>query len=395
MDTGQQIFHDRVQTLTVYNPDDFMAPPVIRIGTSDRLNINFDIIGDDYEYLRYKVIHCNFDWLPSRLMESEFVNGFNEVEIDDYAFSSNTYIHYVNYNISLPNPDMPIIHSGNYLLQVYPEYEPDNILLQARFSVSEQISPIKGGITTRTDQGVDSEYQQLFFNTDISSLPNINPYQDLIVTLTQNNRPETSRYINHPIRVEGGKVVFEHAPQLIFEAGNEYRRFETVRTDYPGMHVDSVKYIDGIWHAWLQPDFARLHKEYNYDSTQHGRFKIDEYNSMEPDLSSDYVMVHFTLDPIEYQKGTIYVDGDFTNHRFTDINMMRYDWEDGLYHAAIPLKQGSYNYQYIVLPENGGLPSPRSIEGNKYETQNEYLIQTYLRLPGFRGDRLIGTAILK
>ncbi|MCH5240915.1 MAG: DUF5103 domain-containing protein [Muribaculaceae bacterium] len=394
MDTGQQIFRNNVKTLSVYNPDNFLAPPVIRIGSHDKLNINFDIIGDDFEYLRYKVIHCNSDWQPSRLMESEYLNGFNEIEIDDYAFSSNTYIHYVNYNIAIPNPELPIIHSGNYLLQVYPEYEPDNIILQARFSVSEQISMIKGGITTRTDQGTDSEFQQLFLNTNISSLRNINPYQDLIIGITQNNRPETLRFINHPIRVEGGNVIFEHAPQLIFEAGNEYRRFETVRTDYPGMHVDSVKFMDGIWHAWLQPDAARTHKEYTFDSTQHGRFKIDEYNSTEPDLSADYVMVHFSLDPIENQKGLIFVDGDFTQHQFNDSNLMRYDWNDGLYHADIPLKQGSYNYQYILLPENGGLPSSRNIEGNKYETQNEYLVQVFLRLPGSRGDRLIGTTVL-
>ena len=328
MDTGQQIFRDNVKTLSVYNPDNFMAPPVIRIGSADRLNINFDIIGEDYEYLRYKVIHCNADWQPSRLMESEYISGFNEVSIEDFAFSSNTYIHYVNYNITIPNPDLPILYSGNYLLQVYPEYEPDNVVLQARFSVSEQIAPIKGGITTRTDQGTDSEFQQLFLNTDISSIQNINPYQDLIITITQNNRPETSRFLTHPIRVEGGKVVFEHAPQLIFEAGNEYRRFETVRTDYPGMHVDSVKYLNGIWHAWLQPDNARIHKGYSYDSTQHGRFKIDEYNSTDPDLSADYVMVHFTLDPIEHPKGMIFVDGDFSQHQFTDSNMMRYDWND-------------------------------------------------------------------
>ena len=372
-----------------------MSPPIIRIGTADRLNINFDIIGDDFEYLRYKLIHCNSDWQPSSLMESEYLNGFNEAEIFDYAFSTNTYIHYVNYNITIPNPDLPIIHSGNYLLQVYPEYEPDNWILQARFSVSEQISIIKGGITTRTDQGVDNEYQQLFFNVDISSINTVNPYQDIIISITQNNRPETMRLLTHPIRVDAGKVVFEHAPQLIFEAGNEYRRFETVRTDYPGMHVDSVKYLDGIWHAWLRQDVARVHKEYSYDKTQHGRFKIDEYNSTEPDLSGDYIMVHFSLDPIEYQKGTIFVDGDFTQHQFDDSNLMRYDWNDGLYHADLPLKQGSYNYQYIVLPENGGLPSPRSIEGNKYETQNEYLVQAFLRMPGSRGDRLIGSVILQ
>lgn len=390
-DTGQQVFRENVRSLTIYNPDNFMAPPIIRFGTNDRLNINFDVIGEDNEYLRYKLIHCNSDWQPSRLMESEYLDGFNDIAIEDYAFSSNTYIHYVNYNISIPDANYPILSSGNYLLQVYPEYEPDNILLQTRFSVSEDITPIYGNMTTRTDRGVNDEYQQLFFSIDISSLRNINPFQDLLITIQQNNRPETIRTVSNPIRVENEKVVFEHLPQLIFEAGNEYRRFETVRTDYPGMHVDSVKYLNGLWHAWLQTDFSRLHKEYTFDKTQHGRFKIDEYNSTDPDLSSDYVMIHFSLDPGEYQREAIYLDGDFTNHRFEESNLMKYDWNDGLYHADIPLKQGSYNYQYVVLTENGTYPSTKNIEGNKFETQNEYLIQVFLKLPGSRADRLIGT----
>ena len=393
-DTEQQIFRENVRSLTVYNPDNFMAPPVIRFGSGDRLNINFDIISEDTEYLRYRIIHCNADWQPSRLMESEYLDGFNEVAIDDYAFSTNTYIHYVNYNITIPNQELPILVSGNYILQVYPEYEPDELLLQARFSVSEEIAPLAAALTTRTDKGVNSEYQQLFFNVDISSIENINPYQDLLVMITQNNRPETARIISHPMRVEKTKVIFEHDPNLIFEASNEYRRFETVRTDYPGMHVDSVKFKDGIWHAWLKPDFSRLHKEYIFDKTQHGRFKIDEYNSTEPDLASDYVMVHFSLDPGEYQNGYIFVDGDFTNHRFEESNRLKYDWNDGLYHAEIPLKQGSYNYQYIVIPEEGGFHSTKNIEGNKFETQNEYLIQVFLRLPGSRADRLIGSYLI-
>ena len=390
IDTRQQIFKPNVRTLSVSNPGNFMAPPVIRMGTGDRLNINFDIIGDEHTYLRYRLIHCNAEWQPSRLLESEYINGFNETPIEDYAYSSNTYVHYVNYNISLPDPNLPILASGNYLLQVFPESEPDDILLQARFSISSETSIVEGGITTRTDKGTNSEFQQLFFNVDLSSLPNINPFQDLIISVVQNNDPSSARFVSHPLRVDRGKAIFEHTPELIFDGGNEFRRFETVRTDYPGMHVDSVKFKDGLWHAWLQQDFSRKDREYVYDSTQHGRFKIDEYNSTEPDLSADYVMVHFSLDPGERQYGEIYIDGDMTNHILNDQNLMRYDWNSGHYQASIPLKQGSYNYKYTVLSEKG-LPSSSSIEGNKYETSNEYLINVYLRSPGSRGDMLVAS----
>ena len=183
-------------------------------------------------------------------------------------------------------------------------------------------------------------------------------------------------------------------PELVFRAGNEYRRFETVRTDYPGMNVDSVKFGENNWHAWLMQDESRVEKDYNFDITQHGRFKIDEYSADDPDLGADYVTVHFTLDIPEVIGADVYIDGDFALHQFNDFNKMRFDHDRGLYTAEIPLKQGSYNYQYVIASKNKSAdPSP--IEGDKYETGNEYLVCVYLRKPGSRADRLIGTALIQ
>ncbi len=392
VNTASAIFAPRVRTLSVRNPDNFMAPAVIRPATDDRLVINFDIIGDAHEYLRYRLLHCNADWQPSRLLESEYVDGFNEAQITDYAYSSNTYVHYVNYNIVIPNEDMRPLASGNYLLQVFNEDTPDETLLQCRFSVTESSVVIHPRVTTRTDRGFNTEWQQLDIDVDLSALPVTNAYQDLIVTVTQNNRPETTRTMTHPLRVESQHAIFEHDPNLIFGASNEYRRFETVRIDYPGMHVDSVRFGGTNWHAYLGYDENRAEKDYSFDKTQNGRFMIDEYNATDPDLGADYVTVHFTLDSPEVIGGDVYVDGDFALHRFDDRNRMTYDYTTQLYTAEIPLKQGSYNYQYVVLPKEGsGRPDPGPIEGNFYETRNEYLVQVYYRPPGARADRLVGT----
>ncbi len=326
VNTASAIFAPRVRTLSVRNPDNFMAPAVIRPATDDRLVINFDIIGDAHEYLRYRLLHCNADWQPSRLLESEYVDGFNEAQITDYAYSSNTYVHYVNYNIVIPNEDMRPLASGNYLLQVFNEDTPDETLLQCRFSVTESSVVIHPRVTTRTDRGFNTEWQQLDIDVDLSALPVTNAYQDLIVTVTQNNRPETTRTMTHPLRVESQHAIFEHDPNLIFGASNEYRRFETVRIDYPGMHVDSVRFGGTNWHAYLGYDENRAEKDYSFDKTQNGRFMIDEYNATDPDLGADYVTVHFTLDSPEVIGGDVYIDGDFALHRFDDRNRMTYNY---------------------------------------------------------------------
>lgn len=383
-----------LRTPAVRNPDNFMAPPVMRLGTADRLTFNFDIIGEDVRYLRYRLVHCNADWAPSRLLDSEIVEGFNEGTVDDTAFSSNTYTHFVNYSVVLPNADMSPLASGNYLLQVFDEGDPDEILLQLRFSVSENSAPVRAAMTTRTDLGFNSEWQQLSVAVDAGGLGHVNPYQDLVVTVQQNNRPQSEVVLPPPSRVDGNAVIYDHLPQLVFPGGNEYRRFETVRADYPGMGVDSVAFDGSRWHAWITPASVRAGHEYVYDRTQHGRFKVNEYSATDPDLGADYVVVHFSLDVPENPGSEIFVDGDFSLHASDDRHRMSYDREAGMYTLQIPLKQGSYNYQYTVRGPGQPVALPAPVEGNHYETDNEYLVKVFLRTPSSRGDRLIGTAIV-
>lgn len=402
-DTSDGVFHPAIRTVSLRNADNFMAPPVIRLGTNDQLVLNFDIISEQHQYLCYRLIHCNADWQPSQLLESEYVDGFNEGRIEDFAYSANTYIHYVNYNLIFPNEDMPILSGGNYLLQVYDEDDPSTVLLQTRFSVTENRIKLLPQLTTHTDRGFNTEWQQVDLAIDYSGMENVNPYSDFLVTVTQNNRPETTQTVSHPLRVENSTMIYAHDANLIFPASNEYRRFETVRSDYPGMSVDSVIFGGSNWHAYLRLDSPRAHQSYIYDRTQHGRFKVDEYNSTNPDLGADYVTVHFTLDSPEIIDHDIYVDGDFNLHRFDHINRMLYDPVDGVYRAAIPLKQGSYNYQYVAMADHGkgatGYSSLSAdatmIEGNFYETENEYLIKVFFRQPGSRADRLVGYGLLK
>ncbi|MDE6792481.1 MAG: DUF5103 domain-containing protein [Muribaculaceae bacterium] len=382
---------NHVRTLTIRNADDFMLPPVIRLSTSDRLRMNFDIIGEDREYLRYRLVHCNSDWTPSHLLEHEYLEGFNEGEIDDYAFSSNTFTHFVNYNLELPAQSLGITKSGNYLIQVYREEEPEDILFQTGFYVTENSVEVSGEVTTRTDRGFNTDSQQLEITIDAAGQEITNLWQDYIVKVIQNNVPRSVSTALQPLRVVGSKAFYSHNPNLIFPAGNEYRRFETVRADYSGMGIDSVGFSDGIRRAWITPDAPRAGKSYIYDRTQHGRFKIDEYNSTDPDLGADYVLTRFLLQIPERVGKGVYVDGEFTLHSPDGAHKMIYDSGQGGYVLEIPLKQGSYNYRYVFGNEDEAKAS--EIEGDYYETENDYAVFVYLREPGSRGDRLISVTV--
>lgn len=393
--TSTRIFDSRFKTLKVEVEDNFMAPPVIRLNSHDRLIVKFDEIGEDNSYLEYRLIHCNADWQPSRLIESEYVDGFNSVKIEDFAFSSATFVHYVNYLIEIPNDDIQILHSGNYLLQVYDPDDPDRTLLQARFQVSENIVNTAGDVTSRTDRGHYGEWQQLRFICNYDGLGNINPYQDLTVFVSQNGRELTRKQIKAPLRVGSNEIYYEHLPDLIFPASNEYRRFESTSNLFPGLNIDSLRYMGSNYHVWLKPDEPRSYKEYSFDRTQHGRFIVREYNATDSDIGADYITAHFRLETDRIPETEVYIDGEFTHGQFDSSNRMEYDAEQRAYTLQMPLKQGAYNYQYVTRPTGSPeLPSPSLLEGNKYETENEYLIEVWFRSPGARADRLVGYTTL-
>lgn len=394
-DTMTGVFKDRVKSLQAAVNGDVSAPPVITLGTSDHITFTFDHLAEDREFLRYSLVHCNADWQPSQLVSSEYLDGFNEGRVDDYAFSQVTTVHYVNYSLTIPNAEMAPLLSGNYLLRVYPENDPDDVWLQCRFMVSEQNAAVMARVSSRTDVDYNREHQQLEVVVDTEKSAVEDPFNDLTVMIQQNGRYDNEVALRQPLRMSGRHVShYEHLPKLIFDAGNEYRRFETVSTTYPGMRVEDIEYRDPYYHMSLYPDEPRTEDMYLYDQTQHGRFYIREYNSDASDTEADYVVVHFSLETPEIPDAMVFIDGDMVCRRFDPESLMTYNRATGRYERVMLLKQGSYNYQYLVVPKGESRGYTGAIEGDKYQTVNEYLIKVYYRHPGDRYDRLIGVTAI-
>ncbi|MDE6368851.1 MAG: DUF5103 domain-containing protein, partial [Muribaculaceae bacterium] len=310
---------------------DMFAPPVMIIGSNDRLTFSFDHISEDRAYFRYKLVHCNANWQPSQLVDSEIIDGFNEGIIENFAFSRGTTVNYVNYQFSIPDGNMTPLVSGNYLVRVYEESDPDNVVAQWRFMVSEQIARIGVELSSRTDVDYNQAHQQLSIIVDTERNDVSDPFNDLTVMIQQNGRLDNETAIHHPLRMSGQKAIYEHMQPLIFDAGNEYRRFETVTLDYPGMHVDGIEYLDPYYHVSLQSDAARKNEGYLYDSTQNGRYLIREYDSDEGVTMADYVIVHFSLEQPEMPGTMVFIDGDLTNRRFDESSQMIYNHATGRY----------------------------------------------------------------
>lgn len=391
LDTMTGSFDERIRTMQMRAPADPMPLPVIIMGTDDQLIFNFDHLADDRQYYRYELVHCNANWQPSGLTDSEILDGFNQGDIEYYDYSGALTNRYVHYSLAFPNESMSPKISGNYLLRVYREDNPDETVAQWRFMVSEQTAVIDTKVSTVTDVDYNDAHQQLSLIIDSERSDVIDPFNDLIVMVQQNGRYDNEVALRQPLRMQGRHLsVYEHQPKLIFEGGNEYRRFETVRTDYPGMHVESVGFYDPYYNFTLTADTPRSSDSYLYDSTQHGAYVINAYNTDVPDTDAEYVVVHFTLNMPEIPDAMVFIDGDLVNRRFDPESLMTYNKATGRYERSMLLKQGSYNYQYLVVPTGANRGYTAPVEGDNYQTSNIYLVKVYARHPGDRYDRLIG-----
>lgn len=394
-DTMTGIFDDRFRTLSVsLQGAQIGYPPILQLYGDTTLEIEFDELADDRSYLRYSVTHCNADWQPSGLVDSEILDGFNQGDIDDAEFSRMSYTRYVHYRIILPNQDFRFKVSGNYLLKVYRDDDPDTTLLQARFMVDEAAADVSGEILFATDRDYRDRHQQLAIQVDVTDAKVRDPFNDLIVTVNQNGRYDNEVTLRQPLRAMGDKAFYEHDPKLIFPGGNNYRRIETISTTVPTMGVEFVEFNDPYYHATLTPDGSRADQSYVYDLNLHGNYLIRERDSDRSDIDADYIVTHFALEIPRIPGKSIFIDSDMTDRRFSPESLMVWNEATQRYERTMLLKQGAYSYQYLTVGPGDKSGSTADIEGDSYQTRNVYLVKVYHRRPTERFDRLLGYTLL-
>lgn len=395
--TAQHSIHtqplsDEIKSIQILVNDDPFLPPIIKLQGDDRITLKFDKLSIEEPRLRYRIFHCTANWQKSDLRDIDFLNGFNNQLIEDYRFSENTIVSYIHYDLNFPNRQVGPKISGNYAIEVYYENAPEDPLLQACFSVTENQVRIQGKVSGNTDFDFNKAHQQISFEISHPRLSIHDAKREIMVTVLQNNCLNFARKNVQPTYIYPNRLVFEHNPDLIFEAGNEYRRFEIQSRRYGGMGVEWIRYTHPHYVAMLNTDEVRANKTRQYDQDQNGRFFLRTTDGDDSDVEADYFEVLFNLNSQE-SIYPLHVIGDFTYNNPKNF-VLHFDEATQKYQLSTLLKQGFYNYLYVSAQDDEHY-SMSQIEGNYYDTSNEYLIMVYHRPPASRFDKLIGWQLLK
>ena len=388
-----------VQTVLLYADGNQLNDPIIPLDDMrERLTLMFDILGGDGEVLNYTFIHCSHDWQPTDMQRVQYALGFESDRIDDYAFSRNTLVDYVNYQLVFPKEDMMPIISGNYLLIVFrDDLTEDNVLFTRRFMIIDEKAHV-GAIVPRypDDLALTDTHQQLNVKVSLNNYITGNTQQFSFLNIRQNGRWDNAAIGLKPTYVYPEYISFEHHPQTVFEGVNQYRRINISNVYFQSENLAHIRQTEDYYEFDIATCESRARKAYvTYEDIHGEKFIYVENDNLDNAIEAEYCRVNFFYKceaPMTHED--LFIMGAINDWRFDDNNRMTYDYRLHGYTCSMLLKQGYYNFMFAAVDRKTGEVMTDLTAGNHWETNNVYKLYFYYfnAVKGY--DELIGYSMV-
>ncbi|MCB0456644.1 MAG: DUF5103 domain-containing protein [Flavobacteriaceae bacterium] len=360
--------------------------PIIRLG--ERLTLTFDDIHGNEEDYYYKITHHDFDWNESDLSKGEYLNGFDEVRIETYENSLNSLQLYSHYKLSFPNRETRgITKSGNYLISIYDDN--GELVFTRKFMVVEEQVAVGVEIKrSRNLKYIDTKQTVQFFINSKDQLL-INPNQSVKTLVLQNSNLKTAITNLKPQYTIGSELIYRYDQESAFWAGNEFYNFDNKEARGANNGIRFIELTD-LFEHYLYTNLSRADRPYTYYPDINGNFVVRNFNAVNSDIEAEYIRMHFSLQYYEdIGDKEIHIYGNFNNWTIDESTYMKYDEVTDTYKNTRLFKQGFYNYRYVLVDRDGSIDQG-SIDGNFWQTENDYTVLVYYRGPGQRYDKIIG-----
>jgi hypothetical protein len=365
--------------------------PVINLRSGEQLMLAFDDLRGNTRNYNYTIEHCDAQWNSSNLSPTEYLQSFTEDRLTDYRYSSATRQKYVHYELLLPNQTIAPKIAGNYLLKVYENSDQSQPIITRRMYVLGSKVSVFGQISPSPNTTLRETNQKINFQLDYGGLTVQNPYNDIRTLIMQNARSQTGIMNARPAQIRGTQLIYNDVTTNDFPGGNEFRHFDTRSLLTNSERIGHI-YRDTVNTVILLTDYSRDKPGYTFEYDNNGKFFVYTQDSRDPRTEADYAHVYFNLATNKtIRDGTPYIVGQFNNWRINAESKMKYD--GGRFYTDLFLKQGVYDYAYVWVDQSNN-PDYTMLEGNHFETENDYQLLVYYRPVGARWDELVGYKLL-
>ncbi len=385
-------YDPNIQTVLLHEAGVQLTDPIIVLGLGKRLQLSFDDMSDDAYIFRYTLIHCTSNWETSDLEQIEYIDGYFEDDIVDYDFSLNAVPQYIHYDLVFPSRDMKLKLSGNYIIKVYLDSpEDENVILTRRFFVAEPLTRIDASVPYYPKQ---LEYTRLKHQINLKiHTPDLfasEPEQRINVTIRQNGRWDNMKSGLKPTSIMMNELDYNYPNGIVFDGGNEFRNFDMKSYWYQSPQIRRIISDENGYEVILHTDGPRKDKPYESLEDINGVRYIKARPNQETAIEGEYAWVEFTLNHKKIENASVYILGQLNDWHLDGKSKMRFNGQTNQYYGEMFLKQGYYNYNYVVVPNGKTKGDITIIEGDYWDTFNDYSVYVYYRERMPEYDRLVG-----
>ncbi len=382
--TAQELYNDtiiskKITSVSLSKKGLLLSEPSISLNSNDKLILTFDNISQDNDFLNYTIVHCDANWRKSDLLSNEYLQTFTYDQISDIKFSSLSELQYSTHTLIFPNDNINITKSGNYALIVYGNSE-EEIYLIKRFYVYENLISINANIKQSVKINDKFKKQKLDIFLTKSSFA-INNYSNLKLFVKQNGRTDNIQTAK-PTSISGNEIQYTNDDDFVFNGGNEFRLFDVSSKTALLENVEKIENNNRQYSYYLYEDKFKNYNAYETKTDLNGKLHI---------RNEEYVYVNFFLQSkLPIYNGDIYIYGELTDWKILPYAKMLYNAHRLGYEGVLYIKQGLYNYQFVFVDNKTKSIDETIVEGNHWNTENQYTIFVYYRPEGAVYDRLIG-----
>lgn len=370
-----------------------LSPPLISLESNVPLVLEFDDLRASYQAYTVKIVHCGMDWKKSDLRDLEYLSDYNEFFVNNYEVSQGTKVQYYHYSFRLPKTRI----SGNFVLQVLEGGLNGRVVIQKRFRVFESKIGINPAIAPAQDPAMWKTHQQISLKVNFKDYPLRDPKSELKILVRQNYRDDKILVLEAKNAMNAGAFEMNYrffSNESTFPGGSEFRFFDIRDTYSRGNYVQKIN-NGRVDEVILSPQANNSHRAYLETQDLDGRFLISNRDGRSPDISSDYVQVVFRLKHEDLgQSKKVFINGQLSGWQLSDNFMMHYIDQAEEYQAKLLLKQGVYDYKYVLLDEVKDLVDEHFFEGDHSDTENAYEFLVYHQPPTARTERLVGYTLI-